>query len=92
MPFFVLLLIAIIGYAIYRNIQQTRASQPIVVPAPNRPAPQRHQRVTDAELEERVAQLQQAVEQDTIPLADAVNSLVRTCGIEPDEAERRLRR
>ena len=91
MPFLVFLLIVLVGFAIYRNVQQTRASQPIVVPAPDRPIPPRHQRVSDAELETRAAQLREAVANGTIPFSDAVDSLVRTCGLEAEAAEERLR-
>jgi hypothetical protein len=71
---------------VYANRQRARAADPIVVPAPNRPIPPRHQRVTDAELAERAGTLRQAVEDGSIPLEDAVASLVRTCGVEPDVA------
>ncbi|WP_370323793.1 hypothetical protein [Euzebya sp.] len=85
MPLLVLLLVVVIVLVIYSR-RQDRANAPIVVPAPNRPAPPRHQRVTDRELAQRVESLKQAIEAETIPHEDAVASLVRTCGVEWDVA------
>lgn len=85
MPLLVLSLIVVIALIVY-NRQRERPSEPVVVPAPNRPAPPRHQRVSDRELQRRVKSLKQAVKADAIPQEDAVASLVRTCGVESDVA------
>lgn len=94
MPLLVLSLILVIAVVLVRYVQQRegqKAAEPVVVPAPNRPAPPRHQRVSDEELQERVETLGQAVTDNTIALDDAVASLVRTCGVEPDVARSLLR-
>lgn len=85
MPLLVLSLIVVIALILYTR-RRDRVSAPIVVPAPDRPTPPRHQRVTDGELRARVKSLRRAVTADAIPLEDAVASLVRTCGVEPDVA------
>jgi hypothetical protein len=91
MPLLVLLLIVVVAVVLLAR-QRGRPAAPIVVPAPNRPRPPRHQRVTDRELQERVDGLKQAVATDAIPFEDAVTSLVRTCGVEPDVARSLLSR
>ena len=92
MPFLVLSLIVIIAVVLYRQYADSRQrSEPIVVPAPDRPTPPRHQRVSDDELEERASALREAVDAGTIGFEEAVESLSRTCGLEPEAAADRLR-
>lgn len=85
----VLLLIA----WLYREYGQARLRRTeSYVPAPSKPAPPRHQRVSDAELAEQLSALRGAIDQGVVTEDEAVDSLVRTAGLEPDVARRRLRR
>ncbi len=46
----------------------------------------RHQRVDDATLAKRLLTLRAALDAETLTLDEAVESLVRTCGVEPADA------
>jgi hypothetical protein len=78
---------------LYREYGQARMRRTeTYVPAPPKPAPPRHQRVSDTELADQIAALRGAIQQGVVTEDEAVDSLVRTAGLEPDVARRRLRR
>jgi hypothetical protein len=94
-PLLILLLLLAIGYWLYREYSKSRRQPPFhaTKDAPNRPLPPPHQRVSPAQLEERVRVLRAAVSRGDILLEEAAGSLVRFAGgsMTPERAEELLR-
>lgn len=92
MPALALILLIAIGVVLYREFEKARRrNDTVVVPAPDRPTPPRHQRVTDTELARRTRAVRDAVRSGAITAEDAAKSLARTCGLELADARARVR-
>ncbi len=89
MQFLVLILIGVAVYMLMRRRMPQRSTV-TVVPPPNRPTPPRHQRMTDAELDQRAAALREAIASGTVTLDEATASLSRIGGISKASARDRL--
>lgn len=92
MSFLIVLLLVMVGLWLYGDFQRKREQRDsvTVVPAPNRPRPPRHQRVSETELKDRAHSLRSAVDAGAVTLEEAIESLSRTCGISKDAARDRL--